>query len=75
MNVQLTHPCGLASIRMMRFFPSSTARVHGDAYWSISVVFEHIADLREGIDAAKRACSDDAVEGRSTLVIGVISNK
>ena len=38
-NVQPTHPCGLAPIRVMRFFSSSTARVRGAAYWARWGVF------------------------------------
>ena len=33
-SVQRTHVCGLAPIRVMRFFSSSTARVRGVFYWA-----------------------------------------
>ena len=38
-NVQRTHPCGLAPIRVMQIFSSSTARVRGAAYWARSGAF------------------------------------
>jgi hypothetical protein len=38
-------------------------------------LFEHIAEVREGLDAVELAGFDDAVEGRGTLATGIISNK
>ena len=38
-NVQPTHPCGLAPIRVMRFFSSSTAKVRGVFCWARSGAF------------------------------------
>ncbi len=38
-------------------------------------LFEHVTEVREGLDAVELARFDDAVEGRGTLATGIISNK
>ena len=38
-------------------------------------LFEHITEVREGLDTVDLARVDDAVEGRGTLATGIISNK
>jgi len=38
-------------------------------------LFEHIAEVSEGLDTVEFAGFDNAVEGRGTLATGIISNK
>jgi len=38
-------------------------------------LFEHVAEVSEGLDAIELARFDNAVEGRGTLATGIISNK
>ena len=38
-------------------------------------LFEHVTEVREGLDAVKLAGFDDAVEGRRPFPTGIISNK
>ena len=38
-------------------------------------LFEHIAEVSEGLDAVELAGFDDAVEGRGTLATSIISNE
>ena len=38
-------------------------------------LFEHIAEVREGLDAVELAGFDDAVEGRGALATGIIADE
>ena len=38
-------------------------------------LFEHVTEVREGLDAVELARFDNAVEGRGTLATGIIANE